>query len=78
MEGRQAHALELINTIHPLGLLLGVNKAAKSCLELLAARPVGHATQTRAVPVNLAGLRVERCFLACFFFEVGGVHGPWV
>lgn len=50
---------ELLNAVHALGLLGGVDEAAESSLELLAARAVSHAAQARAVPVDLASLGVE-------------------
>lgn len=60
---RVPHVLELVDTIHALGLLLGEDEAAECRLELLAARPVGHAAQARAVPVDLARLGVEGALL---------------
>lgn len=56
--------LELLNAVNTLRLLLGVDEAAESRLELLTTRAVGHTTQTWAVPVDLSGLRVEGSFLA--------------
>jgi hypothetical protein len=39
---------------------------------------VGHSAQTRAIPVDLAGLGVEGGFLAGFFFEfLGGFQGAF-
>lgn len=61
--------LKPINTIHPLRLLLRVNKTAKRSLELLAARAVSHPPQTGTVPVDFAGFWVERGFLGSLFFE---------
>lgn len=66
------HVLELLNAVHPLGLLGRVQKAAKRRLEVLATRPVRHAAQARAVPVDLARLRVERALLAGLGFECRG------
>lgn len=36
--------LEMLYTIHPFGLLLRVDKAAKCLLKFLATRPMGHTT----------------------------------
>lgn len=55
--------LELINAVHALGLLLGVNETAKGRLELLPTRPMRHAPEARAVPVDLACLGVEGALL---------------
>lgn len=57
------HVLELVDAIHALRLLLGVDEAAESGLELLAAGPMSHAAQARAVPVDLARLGVEGALL---------------
>lgn len=66
------YVLELLNAVNTLRLLRGVHKAAKSSLELLTARSVGHTAQARAVPVNLAGLGVEGAFLAGLGLELLG------
>lgn len=63
---KRENSLELLNTVNTLRLLIRVYKAAKRRLELLSAWSVGHTTQTRAVPVNLAGLRVKRSLLTGF------------
>jgi hypothetical protein len=65
---RSRDILELVNTVHPLGLFRGVNEAAESGLELLAARSMGHATEAWAVPVDLASLGVECALLARLLF----------
>lgn len=61
--------LELVNAVHPLGLLLRVHKTAERRPELLAARAVRHAAQARAVPVDLARLGVEGALLARLVLE---------
>lgn len=66
--------LEFINTVDALGLFLGEDEAAERSLEVLSARPVGHASKTRAVPVDLAGLWVERSLLASLLLELLGVQ----
>lgn len=66
------NALELFNAVHALRLLGGVHEAAEGSLELLAARAVGHPAQARAVPVDLAGLGVERGLLVGFVLEFLG------
>lgn len=71
------YSLELLNTFNTLGFLLRVDEAAKRRLELLSARSVGHATQTRAVPVDLAGFRVERSFLASFLLQSLGIQATF-
>jgi hypothetical protein len=60
--------LELVNAVHALGLLIREDEAAECRLELLSTRAVGHATQTRAVPVDLASLGVESTLLASLLF----------
>lgn len=60
--------LELLNAVHTLGLLIREHEAAESSLELLATRTMGHATQARAVPVNLSSLGVESALLASLLF----------
>lgn len=66
------NALELVNAVDALGLLLRVHEAAKGGLELLSARSVGHTTQAWAVPVDLASLRVKRGTLATLLLELLG------
>lgn len=66
------HAAELVDAIDALGLGLGVDKAREGRLEVLAAGPVGHAAEARAVPVDLARFRVERRLLGR---RVGGGRG---
>lgn len=66
------HVLELVNALHALGLLVGVDEAAERRLELLAARAVGHAAQAGAVPVDLARLGVECALLVGLLLEAGG------
>jgi hypothetical protein len=62
--GQRQNLLELVDAVHPLGLLGRVHKAAKRRPELLPARPVCHTTQARAVPVDLSSLGVVRRLLA--------------
>lgn len=64
--------LELIDAVHPLGLLIRVDEAAERGLELLAAGAVRHSTQARAIPVDLARLRVKCALLACLLLELLG------
>lgn len=66
--------LELLNAVDALGLLLGKHEAAEGSLEVFSAWTVGHTSETRAVPVNLAGFRVECGLLASFFLKLLGVH----
>jgi hypothetical protein len=70
----QHNILELLNAVNALGLLLGVDEAAERSLEVLSAWPVGHATEARAVPVDLASLRVECGLLASLFLKLLGVQ----
>jgi hypothetical protein len=65
----RANVLELVDAVHALGLLLGVDEAAECIAELVAARPVGHAAQARAVPVDLARLGVECALLVRLSLE---------
>lgn len=60
--------LELLDTVHTLGLLGRVHKAAERSLELLAAGAVGHTTQARAIPVDLSSLGVESALLVGLLF----------
>lgn len=68
------YSLELLNAVNTLGLLRGVHEAAECRLEFLSARAVGHATQARAIPVDLASLRVERSFLTSFLLESPSIY----
>lgn len=65
-----ADLLELFNAVHTLGLFGRVDEAAKCRLELFATRTVGHATKTRAVPVDLAGFGIECALLVGLLFQV--------
>lgn len=67
--GRRVVVLELVNAVHSLWLLRRVHKAAERGLKLLATRAVSHASQARAIPVDLARLRVECAFLSGFLLE---------
>jgi hypothetical protein len=60
--------LELLDAVHALRLLLREHEAAESSLELLSTRAMGHTTQARAVPVDLASLGVESALLAGLLF----------
>lgn len=53
------HALELFHTIDSLGFLFAVDKARECFTEVFTARTMGHATEARAIPVDLSGLLVE-------------------
>lgn len=64
--------LELVDAVHALGVLLREHEAAEGRLEVLAARPVGHAAQARAIPVDLARLRVEGALLAGILLQSFG------
>lgn len=66
--------IELLNAVDSLGLLLGVHEAAEGSLEVFSAWAVGHTSETPAVPVDLASLRVECGLLASFFLKLLGVH----
>lgn len=71
--------LELLNAVNALGFLLGVHEAAEGTLEVLSAGSVCHATKTRAVPVDLASLRVECGLLASLILELLGLRsGPFL
>lgn len=61
--------LKLVDAIHALGLFLGVHEAAKRGLELLAAWPMCHTTQTGAVPINLSSFGIEGRLLTAFFLR---------
>lgn len=60
---KRLNILEFLNAVHPLRFLRRKHEAAERGLEILSARAVGHAAQARAVPVDLARLRVEGAFL---------------
>lgn len=62
------HALELFHALDALGLGLAVHEARECSAEFFSAGPVGHPTETRAVPVDLASFRVEGCTVAGLFF----------
>lgn len=62
----QSNVLELVDAVHSLGLLLGVHKTAKRRLELFTTRPVSHTAQTRTIPIDLSGFRVESALLIRF------------
>jgi hypothetical protein len=69
--------LELVNAVHALGLLLGINETAECSLEIFSTWAVGHATQARAVPVDLTGLRVERGLLSGLLLKFLRVHATF-
>ena len=72
------HRFEILNTIHPLGVLFAEHETAECSAELLAAGTVRHAAQTGAVPVYFAGFFIEGALLGGFFFgfiERGGDRG---
>src|SRR5690349_23643106 len=52
------HRLELVYAVDSFRLSFGVDETREGCLELLAAWAVRHATETRAIPVDLASLGV--------------------
>lgn len=62
--------LELLDAVHALGLLGAEYEAAKRRFEFLATRPVGHASQARAIPIDLARLWVERALLSRLLFQL--------
>lgn len=61
------HLLEFVNAVHSFRLILAVHKAGERGAESFATGPICHASETGAVPVDLAGLLIERAF------TVGGV-----
>ena len=61
---RESDLLKLVDAVHALGLSIGVDEAAECGLEFLSARTVGHASEARAIPVDLTSLGVESTLLA--------------
>lgn len=60
------YLLELVNAVHALGLGVRVDEATERGLELFTTWSVGHASQARAIPVDLARLWVEGALLTGF------------
>ena len=57
------HGLELLDAVDPLRVRLGEDETRERLAELQPTGTVRHPTETRTVPVDLAGLRVERTTL---------------
>lgn len=73
------HQPKLFNAVDALGLFLAVDKARERGFKVLAARTVGHAAETGAIPVDLARFLVVRRllvgFLGFFLDQVSGRVG---
>jgi hypothetical protein len=66
------HGPELFNTVDALGLFRAVDETRECGLEVFTAGAVGHAAETRAVPVDLASLLVVGSLLR-IGFSLGGL-----
>lgn len=60
--------LEIIDTIHPLRLYFGKHKTTKGRSKILPAWSMGHSTQARTIPVDLARFFIEGALLRGFLF----------
>lgn len=61
------HSPELFDTVDALGLFRAVNETRERGLEVFTTRAVRHATEARAIPVDLAGLFVVSGLLGVGF-----------
>jgi hypothetical protein len=66
------HGPEFFNTVDALGLFGAVDETRERGLEVFTARAVSHAAETRAVPVDLAGLLIVGSLLG-ISFSLGGL-----
>jgi hypothetical protein len=72
MAVHQSNSLELLDTIDAFWLLLAENKTAEGSFEVLSTRPVCHAIQTRAIPVDFTSFFIESTLTSGLLFQILG------